>query len=215
MILSIILLLIIIGAVFFAAHTYVIQRSWRQCAESGNFASVRNEPFPGALCLTAIVQSCIGESYYAAKIMEGIFGRHFDEWNSMTRSVSCAKGLNRDLLVETLISIFKKQDKEFQLKYTPLIFRALTAAEFMWNEKTQGEKPSEYLRSLLNYKVTDDGKTDAYRILGLEPGASEEKIRKAHRRLAARYHPDNNRGNGNLDMFLKIQTAYELLMENK
>ncbi|MCQ2584047.1 MAG: J domain-containing protein [Treponema sp.] len=213
MILSIILILIIIGALLFAAHTFVIQRSWRQCAESGNFTTVKNEPFPGALCLSAIVQSCIGESYYAARIMESVFGRRFDEWNSMTKSVSDAKGLNRDLLIENLISIIKKQNDDFKLKYIPLIFKTLTAAEFMWNEKTQGARPTEYLKNLLNYSVKTDDKTDAYRILGLEPGASEEKIRKAHRRLAARYHPDRNTETGKLDMFLKIQTAYELLTD--
>ncbi|MBS7261258.1 MAG: J domain-containing protein [Treponema sp.] len=83
----------------------------------------------------------------------------------------------------------------------------------MWNEKTQGDKPSEYLKNLLNYSIKTDKTADAYRILGLEPGASQEKIRKAHRRLAARYHPDRNAETGNLDMFLKIQTAYELLTD--
>lgn len=213
MILSIILILIIFGGVFFAGWTFSVQRSWRQCAENGSFVSVKFEPFPGALCLSAIVQSCIGESYYAARIMESVFGRRLDEWNAMTKSVSDAKGLNRDLLIENLISIVKKQNDDFKLKYIPLIFKTLSAAEFMWNEKTQGDKPSDYLKSLLNYSVKKDDKTDAYRILGLEPGASQERIRKAHRRLAARYHPDRNAENDNLDMFLKIQTAYELLTD--
>ena len=31
----------------------------------------------------------------------------------------------------------------------------------------------------------------AYAILGLEPGASEEAIKAAHRRLMARIHPDH------------------------
>ena len=213
MILSIILIFIIIGAFFFAGWTLKIQRSWRKCAENGNFSSVKTEPFPGALCLSAIVQSCIGESNYAARIMESVFGRRFDEWNSMTKSVSFAKCLNRDLLIENLISIINKQNDDFKLKYIPLFFKTLTATEFMWNEKTQGDKPSEYLKNLLNYSIMTDKTADAYRILGLEPGASQEKIRKAHRRLAARYHPDRNAETGNLDMFLKIQTAYELLTD--
>jgi len=212
MFLSLVLILIISGGIFYAVHSFLIQKSWRECAEQVSFMHVRNEPFPGALCLAAIVQSCLGESNYSARIMESVFGHRFDEWNAMTKSVSYAKGLNRDMLIENLIAIVKKQNDDFKLKYIPLIFRALTAAEFLWNEKTQGSKPSDYLKELLNYSVIRDEKTDAYRVLGLEPGASEEKIRKAHRRLAARYHPDRNPESGNLDMFLKIQTAYELLI---
>jgi len=31
---------------------------------------------------------------------------------------------------------------------------------------------------------------DPYRILGIEPGASQENIKKAYRQLAGKYHPD-------------------------
>lgn len=204
------LLLALAGAgIWYGIYSFRIQKSWRECAEKGNFFHVKNEPFTGALCLAAIVQSCVNDSDFSARIMEGVFGSKRDEWHSMTKSVSYAKGLNQDLLVENFVSIFRKQNDDFKLKYLPKVFKALTAAEFMWNEKNQGEKPSVYLKSLLNYSLVSDEKSDAYRVLGLEPGASKDKIHRAHRRLAAKYHPDN--GHGNLEMFLKIQTAYEML----
>lgn len=210
MILSLILAAIIVLAVFLVTRTILLQKSWRQCAEKGSFTRVRKEPFPGALCLAALIQSCTDDNTFSARIMENVFGYRFDDWNSMTKSVSYAKGLNQDLLVENLVSILNKRDDPFKAKYLPLVFKALTAAEFMWDGKTrQGDRPSVYLRSLLSYSVIDDEKADAYRVLGLSPGASPEKIRKAHRNLAARYHPDT--GNGNLEMFTKIQTAYEML----
>ena len=211
MITCIILGLIIACGIAFAVNIYLLQKSWRKCAESGKFISVKKEPFSGALCLSALIQACVNDSTFSAKILESVFGRRLDEWNSMTRSVADDASLNRDLLTENLVSILKKQDDKFKLKYIPLVFKALTAAEFMWNEKDHGEKPSDYMKTLLNYSLVSDKKTDAYRVLGLEPGAPLEKVRRAHRRLAAKYHPDN--GNGNLEMFVKIQTAFETIVE--
>ena len=205
-----ILILIMAGGIGYALNSFILQKSWRKCAEYGTFHNVKKEAFPGALCLAAIVESCVSDSFFAAQIMKNIFGHHLDEWNAMTKSVSYAKGLNRDLLVENLICIIRKQDDDFKLKFIPLIVKSLTAAEFMWNEKQQGEKPSDYLKSLLSYSVAADEKADAYRVLGLEPGASPERVRKAHRKLAAKYHPDSGNST-NLEMFMKIQTAYEML----
>ena len=31
---------------------------------------------------------------------------------------------------------------------------------------------------------------DPYKVLGLEPGASDEEVKQAYRRLAKKYHPD-------------------------
>ncbi len=209
MIPSLILLLITAAGIFYGVQAFLIQKKWRQAAENGTFADVKKEPFPGALCLCALIQSCTGDNNFSARILENVFGRRKDEWQSMAKSVSFARSLNRDLLVENLVSILKKQNESESAALLPGIFRALTAAEFMWNEK-QGDKPSEYLKTLLRYSLIKDEKADAYRVLGLEPGASAEKIRRAHRKLAAKYHPDTGSGE-NLEMFMKIQTAYELL----
>ena len=35
---------------------------------------------------------------------------------------------------------------------------------------------------------------DPYRVLGLEPGASDDEVKAAYRRLAKKYHPDVNGG---------------------
>ncbi|HOR53897.1 MAG TPA: J domain-containing protein, partial [Synergistales bacterium] len=58
---------------------------------------------------------------------------------------------------------------------------------------------------------------DPYEVLGCSPGDSDEKIRKAYRRLVAKYHPDKFIG---LDLdkefvdlaakrFQEVQEAYE------
>lgn len=51
---------------------------------------------------------------------------------------------------------------------------------------------------------------DAYRTLGLEPGASAAEVKRAYRRLAKANHPDSA-GPAALPRFLAIHEAYEVL----
>ena len=51
---------------------------------------------------------------------------------------------------------------------------------------------------------------DPYRILGLTPGASQLEIKRAYRQLAKAHHPDSA-GAGEIQRFLTIQRAYEVL----
>lgn len=51
---------------------------------------------------------------------------------------------------------------------------------------------------------------DPYKILGVSPGASEEEITKAYRRLAKKYHPDLNPGDtAAADKMSEINAAYD------
>jgi molecular chaperone DnaJ len=56
-------------------------------------------------------------------------------------------------------------------------------------------------------------KRDYYEVLGVERGASADEIRKAHRRLAIQYHPDQNRDDGAVERFKEVQEAYEVLSD--
>lgn len=70
-----------------------------------------------------------------------------------------------------------------------------------------------YLISL----VINDGEVssfDPYQILGIEMGAAMNEIKKAHRKLSLKYHPDKNPGNKFAeDMFIKVSKAYESLTD--
>lgn len=57
---------------------------------------------------------------------------------------------------------------------------------------------------------------DPYEVLGISKGASQEEIKKAYRKLAKKYHPDNYANNPLSDLaeekFKEINEAYEQLM---
>ncbi len=53
---------------------------------------------------------------------------------------------------------------------------------------------------------------DPYKVLEISPGASEEEIKKAHRRLAKKYHPDLNPGDMHAaEKMNEINAAYDIL----
>ena len=56
---------------------------------------------------------------------------------------------------------------------------------------------------------------DLYNILEIEPTSSEIEIKKAYYRLAKIYHPDKNKDNNANERFQKIQSAYEILSNDK
>ncbi len=58
--------------------------------------------------------------------------------------------------------------------------------------------------------------TDPYKVLGVAKNASEAEIKKAYRKLAREWHPDQNAGNAEAEeKFKEIQEAYDIVGDPK
>ena len=55
---------------------------------------------------------------------------------------------------------------------------------------------------------------DLYKILNINKNASKDEIRFAYKKLVIKYHPDKNKNTNSLEIFRKIQVAYETLMDD-
>jgi curved DNA-binding protein len=57
---------------------------------------------------------------------------------------------------------------------------------------------------------------DYYKLLGVSKGANKDELKKAFRKLALKYHPDQNKGDKNAEeMFKKINEAYAVLSDDE
>jgi molecular chaperone DnaJ len=57
---------------------------------------------------------------------------------------------------------------------------------------------------------------DPYSILGISPGASDDELTQAYRRLAKKYHPDINPGNKTAELKMReVNAAYEQIKKQK
>ncbi len=57
-------------------------------------------------------------------------------------------------------------------------------------------------------------KRDYYEILGIGRNASADEIKKAHRKLVRKYHPDANKNNPQaVEKFQEVQEAYDVLSD--
>lgn len=54
-----------------------------------------------------------------------------------------------------------------------------------------------------------------YDILELKPNATEKEIKSAYKKLVLLYHPDKNKNPDAINKFHQIQSAYEMLMDDK
>lgn len=75
-----------------------------------------------------------------------------------------------------------------------------------WREATQGHAHARQGRASRSATIT---KEEAYEILGLQMGASEEEIRKAHRSLMKKLHPDQG---GSTYLATRVNLAKDVLL---
>lgn len=60
---------------------------------------------------------------------------------------------------------------------------------------------------------------DPYKVLGVDPSASDEEIKKAYRNLSRKYHPDSNVNSAHPEVaeakFKEVQQAYDIIMKKR
>ena len=61
--------------------------------------------------------------------------------------------------------------------------------------------------------MANENKRDYYEVLGVEKNAAEAEIKRAYRKLAAKYHPDVNHEPDAEAKFKEINEAYEVLSD--
>ncbi|WP_230532166.1 DnaJ domain-containing protein [Microvirga roseola] len=75
-----------------------------------------------------------------------------------------------------------------------------------WREDAQGDRDTRTRAHAQSGAMTKD---EAYQILGLEPGASLDEIRQAHRSLIKKLHPDQG---GTAYLAARVNQAREILL---
>ena len=66
------------------------------------------------------------------------------------------------------------------------------------------------MKTLNTVRMVVEQKEDAYAVLGIDRGASDDAVRVAYRRMAKKHHPDKG---GSEEEFLRVQEAYQVLSD--
>ncbi|MBV1788430.1 DnaJ domain-containing protein [Marinobacterium sp. D7] len=141
-----------------------------------------------------------------------LFRKHFLVMNALYRLEPVLYEQGYEISISALhIQLHPLENRSTSAQQVPAKPHPLRSYYLDWSEF---EKSSNaYVRRLLDAfwrRYCGDNRIDeACQVLGLEPGAAPEAIRRAYRRLAARHHPDRG---GDAEQFRRVREAYELLM---
>lgn len=85
---------------------------------------------------------------------------------------------------------------------------------FQWNRSNQTHTTPPIILTIVTVtRLAAMKKADYYSILGLEPTATPEEVKRAYRERAKSTHPDASRTADTISEFMKVKEAYETLYD--
>jgi len=202
--------------------------------QTGTYSSPGRRVTPGdfgmsLLVLIAAMMKADGKVLKSElEYVKGFFARQFDESSAREALHMLKNILEQEIPVrDVCIQISGNMDYSSRLQLIHLLFNIAVADGAVNQAELKAiESMSGYLKitasdftSIKNMFVPE---TDsAYKILELEPGATDEEVKKAYRRMAMKYHPDKVSHLGdefrkNADeKFRKVNEAYEKIKKER
>ncbi len=202
--------------------------------EGSQYRSVRNQATPGGyavslLVLVAAVMKADGKTMKS----ELHYVKEFFIRNFGYESANEALALLRDLLQQNIPvtdvchQIQRNMDHSSRLQLLHFLFGIAQADGVIYDEELKlithisqnlgiSNKDFESIKSMFVKNVDA-----AYKILEIEPTASDEEIKKAYRRMALKYHPDKVSYLGEefqisaKEKFQKVNEAYEEIRKQR
>jgi len=199
-----------------------MQAQYRHHTTSGDFIG-------SLLVLSAVVIKADGKVMKSEiDYVRNFFARQFGEAFAQQQMLVLKDILKRDIPVRDVCSeIRHNMEHPLRLQLLHYLFGIAFAdgkvekTEIRLLEEIAGylginEKDYASLKAMF-FKDTDS----AYKILEIEPNATDDEIKKAYKKMAVKYHPDKVMHLGEefqksaKDKFLKVQEAYEILKKER
>jgi DnaJ domain len=98
----------------------------------------------------------------------------------------------------------------FVLRMLPVFLRYVPYLHRMWHQYSTTKQQSSAHGNTTGTSKNDMSVQEAYEVLGLKPGASEQEIVAAHRKLMQKIHPDHG---GSDYLAAKINKAKQVLLK--
>ncbi|MBO7203173.1 MAG: TerB family tellurite resistance protein [Paludibacteraceae bacterium] len=144
------------------------------------------------------------------KILKDLLGKEYDEL-VMARQIMQNTSYSSRLMIVQLLLDIAHADGEFSPEESKMI-NAIA--------QTMQITTQDY-QSLLSIFEKQTDKDWAYKVLEIEPSATNDEVKKAYRKMAMKYHPDkvNNLGNDikqkATEKFRSINEAYETIKKQR